>query len=795
MREPGGAVASRTGPCAVAHQGVSRASPTLPAAPPLLALVALLACVLAAALNPTDAAGRTLPARIGLHSRRLELTVDDRGASYSVTVDPFIADPYLLEGPKLTGGEESGKAGFGASVALSGDGNTALVGGPTDIPGPVGAGVGAAWVFTRSGSTWTQQGPKLTGAGGIGEGEFGRSVALSADGNTALIGGRTDNGGAGAAWVFKRTGSTWTQQGPKLLAPSSSSGEAGFGSGVALSGDGNTAILGGPFTNTGGAAWVFTRTGSSWAPAGEKLAGAGRFGEAIALSPDGSTAIVGAPFDGSSGTAIVFVRSGASWVQQGAKLAGEGATESGEFGSSVALSADGSTALVGAKFESSWAGSGWVFTRSGTTWKQQGGKLTTNEDGGGTLGDSVALSADGNAALIGEGGFFGSTGAAWVFTRSGTTWTPLEELKARDGGEASFGQSVALSADGNTALVGGRGDTNSIGAAWPFGHPLPAVVTGGAAAVAQRGATLAGTVNPNGGPVGECRVEYGTSATYGSRAPCSASPGTGLVPIPVSASIGGLGPHTTYHFRVAAANPAGAGYGGDQTFQTLPDPPLVATGSASSLGAYATLNATVNPNGGQLNLCRFEYGTSTSYDSEALCSTGAQAGEVAVGVFVAVATAAKTTYHFRLVASNAGGTAVGADRAFTTPAPPLPQVDSLMTWSFAWSRRYTIVRSLTVHGVPSSGRVEVSCRGHGCAFRRHRSAVVSRHYHRTRQGPTINLASLFKGRYLGVGARITVNVIRPGWVGKSFQFTTRAGHPPALKIVCLMPGSNRPLRC
>ena len=116
-------------------------------------------------------------------------------------------------------------------------------------------------MFTRSGSTWTQQESKLTGGGEIGAGFFGGGVALSSDGNTALIGGANDNGAVGAAWVFTRSGSTWTQQGVKLTG----GGEIGagfFGGGVALSSDGNTALIGAENDNGKvGAAWAFTRSG------------------------------------------------------------------------------------------------------------------------------------------------------------------------------------------------------------------------------------------------------------------------------------------------------------------------------------------------------------------------------------------------------------------------------------------------------------------------------------------------------------------------------------------------------
>src|SRR5262249_41013414 len=157
------------------------------------------------------------------------------------------------QGSKLTGGGAVGFGRFGYSVALSADGETALIGARYDT-----SDAGAAWVFTQSGSTWAQQGPKLVATGHIGEGEFahvgegefGGSVALSADGGTALIGGPADDDDKGAAWVFKRTGSTWAQQGAKLTGGGEA--EAGrFGSSVALSEGGDTALVGGPVDDGG----------------------------------------------------------------------------------------------------------------------------------------------------------------------------------------------------------------------------------------------------------------------------------------------------------------------------------------------------------------------------------------------------------------------------------------------------------------------------------------------------------------------------------------------------------------
>ncbi len=166
---------------------------------------------------------------------------------------------FSQQGSKLvgTGDDDPGTAGQGYSVSLSSDGNTALVGGPTDS-------VGAAWVWTRSGGVWTQQGTKLVGSGAVGSSLEGSSVSLSSDGNTAIIGGYNDNGNVGAVWVFTRSDTVWTEQGSKLVgtggvAPS----EQGYS--VALSSDGNTAIVGGVMDNADtGAAWVWTRSDGVW---------------------------------------------------------------------------------------------------------------------------------------------------------------------------------------------------------------------------------------------------------------------------------------------------------------------------------------------------------------------------------------------------------------------------------------------------------------------------------------------------------------------------------------------------
>ena len=197
---------------------------------------------------------------------------------------------------------------------------------------------------------------------------------------------------------------------------------------------------------------------------GPKLVGTGASppggqGSAVALSADGSTAIVGASYDSLyTGAAWVFTRNAGVWTQQGDRLVGSGAVSGSVQGTSVALSADGNTALVG-------GGGVWAFTRSGGVWTQQGGILTAVE------ADSVALSSDGNTALVGSQNDGSTLGAAWVFTRSGGVWTQQGGKLVGTGAVGNHiyqGLSVGLSADGNTALVGGHGDDTYVGAAWVF---------------------------------------------------------------------------------------------------------------------------------------------------------------------------------------------------------------------------------------------------------------------------------------------------------------------------------------
>lgn len=160
----------------------------------------------------------------------------------------------------------------GLSWSISADGNTLAVGDQYDN-----GNVGAAWIFTRLGNAWAQQGAKLIGAGAVGAAWQGFSVMLSADGNTLAVGGPDDNSGIGAVWIFTRSENTWTQQGAKLVG-TGSIGIAHQGGSLSFFDDGNTLVVTSTQDNNDMAAtWVFTRSSGEWTQHGSKRVHLGVF--------------------------------------------------------------------------------------------------------------------------------------------------------------------------------------------------------------------------------------------------------------------------------------------------------------------------------------------------------------------------------------------------------------------------------------------------------------------------------------------------------------------------------------
>lgn len=399
-----------------------------------------------------------------------------------------LAGSFAEEAELLGHGAGFGGAGGGAdhAVALSADGNTALVGAPNGNPQ---SDPSYTLIFTRSGLTWSDP-TSLVGEleGGEHEVPVGDGVALSADGSTALVGSPP------RVFAFTREGATWRST--RIESPPGTACGGGFGHAVAISEDGNTAAIGDPSgcpEDFDGSAWIYSRSGNAWTlQAGplhgeEKINPIGneaQFASTVAISGDGNKAIVGAESEGdglgcAAGAAWVYTRSGSTWSQDGPKLSPPGGP-CPHFGRSVALSGDGSRALIGTYGEDKEEGSGaWVFDRGPAGWTPLT-RLSSGEHSSvnGSFGWSVALSPSGNTALIGgpETGpqgdaAFRETGEAWAFRCAASGWIE-EPIAAPVSTEGgNFGYSVALADNGAAALVSEPGVESLKGAAFVFSGP------------------------------------------------------------------------------------------------------------------------------------------------------------------------------------------------------------------------------------------------------------------------------------------------------------------------------------
>ncbi len=448
--------------------------------------------------RPRRAPARALLVLLAAVAVGLILAPGALAQSRATAVNPFAQ--LAVQQAVLIAGDGAWMDWFGYSVAI--DGDTAVVGAMAkNVNGN--ASQGAAYIFTRSGASWSQR-AELTAADGGSPDQFGFAVALQGD--TALIGAPMhtvdDSDYQGSAYVFQGEGSSWMQTGE--LTGSGGATNDFFGRSVALSGD--TALVGAPYKKVGtngwqGAAYVFARSGTLWSQQAEFPAPDGaaedQFGTCAAL--DGDTAILGAPGHEVGGTvaqgaAFVFARHGTTWTLQ-AELTGSDGAASDEFGKSVAL--DGDDALVGAFSKkvngNNQQGAVYAFTRSGTLWSQQAELVAGDGQVEDQFGSSVAL--DGDTALIGAFwaavGGIQERGAAYIFTRSGAAWSQRQKLTQADGiAGDEFGWCVAL--DAKTALVGSEGWTvnGNAGQGAVFAYVLPCTVTPG---VVGGG----GTISPN----------------------------------------------------------------------------------------------------------------------------------------------------------------------------------------------------------------------------------------------------------------------------------------------------------
>jgi hypothetical protein len=371
------------------------------------------------------------------------------------------AQANWLERQKLLASDGNATDVFGYSVSISGD--YAIVGAYGDDGYK-----GSAYIFRWDGTNWSQQ-AKLTASDGAAWDLFGCSVSISGD--YAIVGAYGDNGYKGSAYIFKRDGTSWSQQ-AKLLASDGAANDY-FGVSVSISGD--YAIVGAYYDDGKGSAYIFKRDGASWSQQAKKTASDGvasdYFGYSVSIS--GDYAIVGAYGDEDngnlSGSAYIFKRDGTSWSQQAKMTASDGAAGD-NFGYSVSISGD--YAIVGAYLDDDKgadSGSAYIFKRDGTSWSQQAKLLAADGNASDNFGWSVSISGD--LAIVGAHQYYsGGTGKAYIFRRDGTNWSEQQKLTASDGAaEDDFGFSVSISSD--YAIVGAAADDdngNNSGSAYVF---------------------------------------------------------------------------------------------------------------------------------------------------------------------------------------------------------------------------------------------------------------------------------------------------------------------------------------
>lgn len=369
---------------------------------------------------------------------------------------------------------------YGAAVAISADGTHAIGAAPYEHA--TGTNRGAVYSFTKSGSTWSQQAKIIASDAGDND-NFGEDVDISDDGTYLVVGATHDDDTAnnsGAAYVFIRDGASWSQQ-AKIKATSPILND-NFGFSVSISGDGNYVAVShkneGSGTSQDGAVEIFVRSGTSWSfqqkiqPS--DIAASDFFGSAqgqqhggVKLNEDGTYLIAGSSGDDTTqsgaGAAYIFTRSDTTWSQQ-AKIVASDPTENKNFGRVVSISNDGVYAICGAYRDTTDAGAAYVFVRSGSSWSQQAKLVASDAATNAQFAYVVDINSAGTIAAVAAwkrvgAGSLTNAGAVYVFSRDGSSWTEDEiivssTLAAFD----TFGSSVAITGDGNKVIVGAPGD-------------------------------------------------------------------------------------------------------------------------------------------------------------------------------------------------------------------------------------------------------------------------------------------------------------------------------------------------
>ncbi|WP_440683065.1 DUF4347 domain-containing protein, partial [Cysteiniphilum halobium] len=309
---------------------------------------------------------------------------------------------------------------------------------------------------------------------------FGESALISSDGNTAVISARNEDGptDSGSIYIFKKIGTEWLQV-QKIKASDAGISDH-FGTGLAISEDGNIIVVGSPLHNDSasvtdtGAVYIYSYddNDSEWKQlqkitADDKVAG-DRFGFDVDISDDESMIAVTATGVGNDTGAVYFYEKNGSTWDKIVKIDNPSAIDSSHFGSSVSLSSDGTRAVVSSMYEDTPTDSGraYVFNYNGSSWSQMAQLEASDKEASDVFSSSVSISGDGTKIAVGsylEDGVAGDSGSVYIYTYNGSNWNQIQKITASDGAASDlFGTTVTLSYDGKKLLVGSPGDDSPV---------------------------------------------------------------------------------------------------------------------------------------------------------------------------------------------------------------------------------------------------------------------------------------------------------------------------------------------
>ena len=740
-----------------------------------------------------DARGRNLKAWLELRGRRLLIRVDDAGARYPLTIDPF------FQAAKLTASDAAANDRLGQSVAISGD---TLVAGAPDDDG-TGVDQGSVYVFVKPASGWANatQIAKLTASDGAAGHSLGQSVAI--DGDTIVAGAP----GANKAYVFVKPPGGWASgsQNARLTVP----GLASFADlGISVDIEGGVIAAGAQYSNAGGAtnegaAYVFEKGAAAWADmtqTGTLLNFYGeaedRLGYSVAVGASGATVVAGAPDDdvgtapvkSDQGSVVLFNRPAATWgilgggveYHEGTLLAPDGAAGD-SLGYGVAM--DGNVVAAGALFADV---AGRVAQGAIYVWQGVPKAKLVASDGvaGDLLGWRVAIS--GNTIIGGAIGDDSSRGSAYVFRNPGGGWentVQIAKLMAADGA-ASDNYSEGVAVSGATVAVGSIGTTGSQGAAYVYVED-----TSAPAAPALAGASPGSPSNVNvrtisgSAEAGSYVRLYGAAGCIG---PVLAEGSAAQLAAGIALTVADNSTTMLYATATDIAGNLSACSASPLTVvedSAAPAAPAISGPARVTAGGTARFAASADDGAGS--------GVApTAFSWTASAGLPARSGNTVDYTFPAAG-----TYTLRATATDRAGNASSASSfVVKVEAVKLP---STVSYTVRFFKRYTRLVTLSVRGgVPAGATIRVTCSGRGCPFTT--KAIKQR-----KKAATVSLTRLFNRRVrrrtvaaqLRPKARVEVRITAPSTIGRYRILTVRPNKLPKSQEGCLAAGTNTRIRC